>query len=300
MLRDIVLRQLSRQNQLKQAKAAIIVQLDDIGVEASSLLASIDDIIAGTGVTEEERNKLRLLSMGESSGPVDATIIVEGAEADGSGKGIIVVQSRAEELSQTQKAARLDYVEGNYPEARAGYEKYLRLNPRSVEGTCNLAQVLLQLKDFATAQALLEKAVALDNAAGRPYYLLGIVFYQQGKMDEALIKLELGLERDPKNARAHNYVGVICADHKGWRKRAVECFTAAIAHDAEFADPHFNLAVLYSGGESPEPEKVREHYLKARGLGAERDGSIEKFLDTASVAPAASTTTPLLSAVQRR
>jgi tetratricopeptide (TPR) repeat protein len=299
MLRDIVLRQLSRQNQLKQAKQALIEELEALGVESSSLLASIDDIIAGAGLTDDERNKIRKPSMADNAGPVDATIIVEGAEADGSGEGIVTVQSLGEELSQIQKAARLDYVEGNYPAAKVGYEKYLRLNPRSVEGTCNLAQVLLQLKDYSSAEQLLEKAIALDKDAGRPYYLLGIVFFQQGKMDEALSQLEQGLERNPENSRAHNYVGVICADHKGWRKRALESFTAAITCDAEFADPHFNLAVLYSGGEEPDLDKVREHYLKARGLGAERDGSIEKFLDTAtaSLAPASSTATPLVTAV---
>ena len=297
MLRGIVLRQLSLQNQRMQAKRALIEQLEELGVESASLLASIGDIVTGVRLTEDERNKLRKPSMDDSTGPIDATIIVEGGAADGSGGGIITVQGRGEELNQIQKAARLDYVEGKYEAAKIGYREYLRLEPRSVEGTCNLAQVLLQLKDYANAETLLERAVALDHDAGRPYYLLGIVFFQQGKMDEALGQLELGLQRDPENARAHNYVGVICADHKGWRKRAVESFTAAITHDVEFADPHFNLAVLYSGGDEPNAEKVREHYLKARGLGAERDGSIENFLDTASIEPATSTATGLLSAV---
>ena len=286
MLRDIVLRQLSRQNQRKQAKEAIIEQLEELGVQSSSLLASLDDIVNGTKLTEEERNRLRDPSMGDA--PLESTIIVEGAEADGSGKGIVSVQSVGEELNQIQKAARLDYLDGNFEAAKIGYREYLRLNPRSVEGSCNLAQVLMQLKDFANAEALLEKAVALDKDAGRPYYLLGIVFFQQGKMDEALSQLELGLERDPGNARAHNYVGVICADHKGWRKRAVESFTSAISHDAEFADPHFNLAVLYSGGDEPNVEKAREHYARALDLGADRDGGIEKFLDAASASTGSS------------
>ncbi len=283
MLRDIVLRQLSRQNQLKQAKDALIQQLEELGVESSSLLASIDDIVAGASLSTEEKDMIRPPSIDDAAGPKDATIIVDGSE-----QGMVTVQSLAEELIQIQKAARLDYTEGRFDAARIGYETYLHLNPRNVDGTCNLAQVHLQLGDFPTAEALLETAIALDKDAGRPYYLLGVVYFRQGKHDEALGQLELGLKLEPENARAHNYVGVICADYKGWRKRAEESFSKAITCDGKFADPHFNLAVLYAGGDDPDAKKAREHYAKALELGADRDPAIERFLDIASATAATS------------
>lgn len=278
LLRDIVLRQLSRQNQLKQAKEALIEQLQDLGVESASLLASIDDIVDGAKLTTQEKDMIRNPQLDDSTGPMEATIIVEGTEPDGSGEGIITVQSMEEELNQVQKAARLDFSEGRLAEAEAGYKEYLRMQPQSVEGNCNLAQVYLRLDRAVDAQALLEKAIALDNDNGRPHYLLGVLFFREGKMDDALGQLELGIARDPDNARAHNYVGVICSQ-KDLPKRAEESFTQATTLDPEFADPHFNLAVLYATGESPDVKKVRTHYSKALDLGAERDSAIETFLD---------------------
>lgn len=279
LLRDIVLRQLSRQNQLKQAKQALIEQLEDLGVESASLLASIDDIVDGAKLTTQEKDMIRNPDFDDSTGPMQATIIVEGAEPDGSGDGIITVQSMEEELNQVQKAARLDFNEGRLDEAEAGYKEYLRMQPQSVEGNCNLAQVYLRLERAVDAQALLEKAIALDHDNGRPHYLLGVLFFREGKMDDALGQLELGIARDPDNARAHNYVGVICSQ-KDLTKRAEDSFTQATTLDPKFADPHFNLAVLYATGETPDVKKVRTHYSKALDLGAERDNSIETFLDT--------------------
>lgn len=284
ILRTIVIRQLRRQAQVKRTKDLLLSELTKLGVQSRTLLGLIDDMASGSSLSDEEKQLFRSPTTSDlvdatTSDPTRFNIIVEGSGGDGSGDDnqVVAMKNLGEELTQMQKAASLDFKEGRFKEAVAGYEKYLTYRPRSVTCLCNLALVHITTKDYADAQTLLEKAVAIQKDSGRAHYLLGRVFLAQERPDDALTRFSESLQYDPNNAKAHNCVGVI-SSQKGWVKKAEESFSKAVHLDPAFGDAHFNLAVLYATKETPDTAKTQEHYFKAIHLGVPRNASIESFL----------------------
>ena len=49
-----------------------------------------------------------------------------------------------------------------------------------------------------------------DMAFGYAYSVLGVISYKQGKYDQAINALTKSLAFNPKNAEAHNYLGITC------------------------------------------------------------------------------------------
>lgn len=290
LLRSVVLKQLRRQMQVKQTKDLLLRELDKLGADAENLYAMVEDMASPSKLSEDELELMKtpqMVEMVEAEGieRVDGVILVEGTEADGSGSGIVETQNLDDELIQIQKAARLDYSEGRFEEAEEAYRKYLDFRPKSVLCLCNLALVKMATRDHEEAQELLEKAIAIKNDYGLAYYLLGRNFYAQNMYDEALEQLTVSIQHDPKNARAHNCVGVI-SSQKGYVHRAESAFSEAVKVDPEFGDAHYNLAVLYATMDKPDPVRADEHYQKAMDLGVPRDTSIEHYLEAARMSSA--------------
>ena len=305
LLRSIVLKQLRRQAQMKQAKELLLRQLEKIGSRSDTLLSLVEDMAKGSQLTEEEKKlfkspqlqELVNAAMGaeESEAPprdravapnmprsvggsISATLVApgNGAPLD----GVIKEQKISVELAQLDKSSRLDFQEGRYAEAETGFLEYLRYRPRSVSCLCNLAVLKITLKNYSEAEQYLERAIAVENESGLAYYLLGRTYYLQGRLDEALGKLESAITYDPQNAKAHNTVGVI-SSQKGWVERAERAFTNAVSIDPKYGDAHFNLAVLYATRDQPNPKAAEKHYFEALHLGVPRDATIEDFLKQA-------------------
>ncbi|MEM6279822.1 MAG: tetratricopeptide repeat protein [Verrucomicrobiota bacterium] len=300
LLRSIVLKQLRRQAQMKQAKELLLKQLDKVGSRSDTLLGLVEDMATGSQLTQEEKslfkspqfqeiveaampeepfepseaaaaasgNSMSATLVAAGTGPIDANDVVED-------------QKLSVELSQIEKAARLDFSEGRYSEAEAGFLEYLRYRPRNVACLCNLGILKLAVRNFSEAEYYLEKAIAIQSDSGLAHYLLGRAYFLQDRLDDALAKLEEGLTYDPQNAKAHNTVGVI-STRKGWVARAEKAFTSAVSINPKYGDAHFNLAVLYVTRENPNPKAAEKHYFEALHLGVPRDAAIEGFLKEAS------------------
>ena len=82
---------------------------------------------------------------------------------------------------------------------------------------------------------------------------------------------------NPKNATAHNYLG-ITASQKGWQEAAQKELETATAIDPNYADAHFNLAVVFATQTPPNKEAARQHYKRAIELGAEPDAALEQMI----------------------
>ncbi len=319
LLRSIVLKQLRRQAQMKQAKELLLTQLERIGARSDSLLGLVEDIARGSQLTDEEKALFRapqfeeiLAAAGavapagrdsaanarpsasasseageeEGEGAV-ATVMTATLVAPGSGpppgfspESLVENKKLGVELAQIDKAARLDFLEGRYAEAETGFLEYLRYLPQSVPCLCNLGVLKIAMTNYSEAEYYLEKAIALEPGSGLANYLLGRTYFLQDKLDEALVKLEAGITHDPQNAKAHNCVGVI-STRKGWVARAERAFTNAVSIDPEYGDAHFNLAVLHATKEQPNPAEAGKHYFRALHLGVPRDATIEDFLQEA-------------------
>lgn len=310
MLRSVVLKQLRRQAHMKAAKDLLLKQLAKTGVRSETLLSLVDDMVRGSQLTDEEKALFRSPQFQEivdaaSTDDAEAVTTFAGAAAptsDGTGatmnatlvvpgnapalpgeNGVIEKQKLSVELSQIDKSARLDFKEGRFAEAEAGFIDYLRYRPRNVGCLCNLGVLKISMKNYSEAEYYLEKALAIESKSGLANYLLGRTLFLQGKLDDALAKLEEGLTYDPQNAKAHNSVGVI-STQKGWVDRAERAFTNAVSIDPEYGDAHFNLAVLFATKGQPDPKAAEKHYFRALHLGIPRDSQIEGFLEEAEAA----------------
>lgn len=311
LLRSIVLKQLRRQAQMKQAKELLLSQLERVGTRSDTLLGLVEDIARGSQLSDEEKALFKApqfqeifeaagvdeepadsgtaptAAPGEGGGAVmTATLVAPGKGPSPKGispDGVIEKQKLAIELAQIDKSARLDFKEGRHAEAEAGFLEYLRYLPQSVPCLCNLGVLKITMKNYSEAEYYLEKAIAIDGKSGLANYLLGRTYFLQDKLDEALSKLETGLTYDPQNAKAHNCVGVI-STRKGWVARAERAFGNAVSIDPEYGDAHFNLAVLHASKENPDPQEAGKHYFRALHLGVPRDATIEGFLKEAEEA----------------
>jgi tetratricopeptide (TPR) repeat protein len=76
---------------------------------------------------------------------------------------------------------------------------------------------------------------------------------------------------------SHNYLGCACSQ-KGWQEVAEKEFTKAIELNDNFADAHFNLALIYATEKPPSLEMARRHYKRALELGIQPNPQLEKLL----------------------
>lgn len=314
LLRSMVLKQLRRQAQMKQAKELLLSQLDRLGARSDVLLGLVEDMARGSKLTDEEKALFKapqfeeIIAAATESPDEEKAVAAGGTEAGSGGAsgngeavmtatlvaagkapggvsldGVIEKQKLTVELAQIDKAARLDFKEGRYAEAESGFLEYLRYLPQNVPCLCNLGVLKITMKNYSEAEYYLEKAIAIDEKSGLAHYLLGRTYFLQDKLDEALEKLETGLTFDPQNAKAHNCVGVI-STRKGWVDRAQRAFVNAVSIDPEYGDAHFNLAVLHATKEQPDANEAGKHYFRALHLGVPRDATIEGFLKEAEEA----------------
>jgi Tfp pilus assembly protein PilF len=111
--------------------------------------------------------------------------------------------------------------------------------------------------------------------------LLGVIYFRKGMLDEAFSELTRAVALNPRNAEAHNYLGITLSE-KSWTAAAEQEIRRAIELNPQYADAHFNLAVLYAKQKTPKIELARYHYRKALDLGAEPDPQIEAILKAAA------------------
>jgi Tfp pilus assembly protein PilF len=65
----------------------------------------------------------------------------------------------------------------------------------------------------------------------------------------------------------------------------------AIELNPQYADAHFNLAVMYAKQKVPRPELSRYHYQKSLDLGAPPDPQLEELLKKLTEKPAETNST---------
>jgi Flp pilus assembly protein TadD len=76
-------------------------------------------------------------------------------------------------------------------------------------------------------------------------YKKALGWYQKGNLDKAGEEYKKVLSIEPKHVFALNNLGVIYMSRKG-NKKAEDMFRKAIDLKADYVDPYYNLACLYS------------------------------------------------------
>jgi Tfp pilus assembly protein PilF len=85
------------------------------------------------------------------------------------------------------------------------------------------------------------------------------------------------VEVNSQDITAHNYLGIVQAA-SGNGKAGEGEIMRAIEINPQYADAHFNLAVIYATGKPPARMMAKKHYAKAIELGAPPDPSLERLV----------------------
>lgn len=166
---------------------------------------------------------------------------------------------------------------GDYQTAEQKYNEVLKQDETNVYVLAFLANVQFAAGQLDDCEKTVERALAVDPEDPGSLYLLGLLRYRQNKLDEALDALSLSAKYNPTNPATENFLGCVLAD-KGLRPAAETALRKALQNDPDYAEAHFNLAVVYAGNQPPSLELARWHYKRALALGHPKSAALEKLL----------------------
>jgi Flp pilus assembly protein TadD len=230
------------------------------------------------------RDPLVVLKNPEVEGAELSLTVVKSANADNAPKrssgGADTLSDEAKKLATEASALAK---QRRFTDAEKKYQQVVDIAPENHFALANLAVTQIQAGKLSAAQVALEKALSLKSDDIFASVNLANVFCRQGRFDDSINILNRVIPADPKNAVAHNYLA-IALGKKGDTAKAEESFRESLAIDPNYANAHFNLAVMYANAEPPSLQLAKKHYEKAKSLGAEPDSVLERRL--AQIQPA--------------
>jgi len=105
--------------------------------------------------------------------------------------------------------------EQDVEQAIESFRRALELAPRHTLARYNLALVLRRADRLPEALAELERALTIEP---RPeaHYLMGVIYWHQGKTDRAVSALRLAVAAEPRYADAHETLGSVLKEKRDW------------------------------------------------------------------------------------
>lgn len=169
--------------------------------------------------------------------------------------------------------------QGNYEKAIELFMQAVKEHPEDATGYINIGNIFASLNDAGQAEPFFQKALTLDSNAGTAYYGLANLYYNEERFEEAAKLYEKALQTGLQSADVYFMLGK-SFEQAGSDKLALpylqraaetaeddleinlsygillaklELFAEAkpvfediIEQDAEHADAHYNLGVLYA------------------------------------------------------
>jgi len=173
--------------------------------------------------------------------------------------------------------ARDQFVRGNFASAEELYQKFVELQPNNVVALANLGVSQFRQGKLTAAQLALEKALAVDPKDAFTLTTLGAVMIEQNRIEDAIGYLERATESQADDAITLNYLGV-ASSQLGQFGKAEQSLRRAITVNPEYAEAHFNLAVIYATAKPPSIALAKRHYEKALELGSTPDKRLASML----------------------
>ena len=287
LLRQIVIRQIHEQSERTQVESELEKELVRLQVQSEALASSLSTLSNPPAVVKEEE---RILFR-------EPLVVLKDPEVDGTELSLTAVKPSGSQRQSTGGAEALSdeakkladeastlVNQRRFPDAEKKYQRIVEMAPENHFALANLAVTQIQSGKLSAAQVALEKAVALKPDDVFASVNLGNVYCRQGRFDDSIAVLNRVIPADPKNAVAHNYLA-IALGKKGDTAEAEESFRASLAINPNYANAHFNLAVMYANAEPPSLQLAKKHYEKAKDLGADPDSVLERRLAQIQPAP---------------
>ena len=289
LLRQIVLRQIHEQSERTQVVSDLEKELERLQVQSEALASSVGILSNPPPVLKEEERALFR----------EPIVVLKDPEVEAADLSLTVVKPSNPASTPRQSSGGADALTGDtkklaveasslakqrrFTDAEKKYQQVVDAAPENHFALANLAVTQIQAGKLSAAQVALEKALSLKSDDIFASINLANVYCRQGRFDDSIAILNRVITADPKNAAAHNYLA-IALGKKGDTAKAEESFRESLAIDPNYANAHFNLAVMYANAEPPSLQLAKKHYEKAKALGAEPDSVLERRL--AQIQPA--------------
>jgi tetratricopeptide (TPR) repeat protein len=131
-----------------------------------------------------------------------------------------------------------------YAEARNAFEQVVRLRPDYKDGYINIGLNFIEWEKYSEARAPLEKALALHPGDARALYYLALVERRARHTEAEVADLQKVVAQYPESRDARRELG-ISYYQQDRLEEAMEQFKALQAIDPDDLAAHYNLAVLY-------------------------------------------------------
>jgi tetratricopeptide (TPR) repeat protein len=134
-------------------------------------------------------------------------------------------RAKAQLIAALDSVAWLQVTQGDLPGARATLEEAVSLNRRDPALLMNLAFVHIRMSNYAAAENLLRTSLDIESNNQETHYLLGMTYYAQEKLPQAIDEwnaglrlgphpdMERALEKAQKEARVHGQLGELQSAH---------------------------------------------------------------------------------------
>jgi arylsulfatase A-like enzyme/Tfp pilus assembly protein PilF len=133
---------------------------------------------------------------------------------------------------------------GNDDAAMAGYEQYLRVDPKNAYVHYQMGEILLDRGDRRAAEVRFREALEIDAKVAPARVALGVVAFERGDLTTAAREIKTALEIKPDVRLAHFNLALIAEAREDWRGAEAEYKQELQVHPDAFKAA-FNLGVLY-------------------------------------------------------
>ncbi len=281
LLRGIILRQIKEQAERDVARAGLETEIATMQIKSDTISQQLKALSKPAfQLSNDERllfkEPIAALSETDSSSLSVSMAIAkpdEGVPMPTPAEG---PESLPDATRDMVEQARKLFDQGRYGDAEKLYQQIVDSAPNNYFALSNLGVTQIQARKLSAAEVALKKAITINPKDSFAATNLGIVYCKQGRFDEAIASLQEAVASDEKDHVAQNYLG-ICYGEKGLKGKAEEAFKHSISIRDDYADAHFNLAVLYATTEPPSLDLAKEYYQKAISHGSPADPSLEKL-----------------------
>ena len=258
---------------------------DTIKAQVELLKPKVDDI-AATAVGEPAANAPQeeevVITATDStvetvSGGTDAATATDATESAETAATPPSTTEMPPEVLALIAEAREQFVRGNFAAAEKLYQQFAELQPDSVVALANLGVAQFRQGKLTAAQLALEKAIAASPNDAFSLTTLGAVMIEQNRIQDSIGYLERASEVAPDDPITLNYLGV-ASSQLGQFGKAEQSLRRAITVNPDYAEAHFNLAVIYATAKPPSIALAKRHYEKALELGAGPDKRLASML----------------------
>lgn len=309
VLRGIIMRQIKEQARREQAYRLAQEEMARLEIRSDTLNDRINELAKPTlELTEAEQEMLKrpvVTLMDSGEGTISAAVEVLKPQSDGVGGGEAAegaapatqtepvagestaasgaepaanpVQTLPPEVAALINEARDQFVRGNFAGAEKLYQQFLELQPDNVVALANLGVSQFRQGKLTAAQLALEKAIKVDPNDAFSLTTLGAVMIEQNRIEDAIAYLERANTSVADDPITLNYLGV-ASSQIGQFGKAEQALRRAVTVKPEYAEAHFNLAVIYATAKPPSIALAKRHYEKALELGAGPDKRLAAML----------------------